>query len=292
MPVIAIRDDALPDDAVPAEALGRLVPAAPVVVMIHGYRYSPACPSSDSHRHILALAPDGRHWGAVSWPRRLDLGGGKGLGPARGWEARGSIWEGAPPSAGLGGRAGPRAGAAPRPGAGPAGPPDRPLPRRPGRPFGADPTSARRRAARDPPRRRPVAARGPDRLRCTRGTRSRDHQRRGPREPPLRPPAAARPSAPWQAAGVARDRRSELARPAAGRSGPACRRAPPKAHPRSPAAQVRARPPVSPRPCDPARTASAQVQRRAPRPPAERPRTPGEVEGLGRRLEAGRGHGG
>jgi len=92
MPVIAIRDDAPPDDAVLAEALGRLVPGAPVVVMIHGYRYSPTSPSSDPHRHILALVPDGRHWGAVSWPRRLGLGGGGGLALAWGWDASGSIW--------------------------------------------------------------------------------------------------------------------------------------------------------------------------------------------------------
>lgn len=92
MPLLALRDDRLPDPAALAEALRGLPPEAPVVVMIHGFRYDPDDPGRDPHRHILALAPDGTAWGAVSWPRRLGLGGAGGLGLAWGWEAGGTIW--------------------------------------------------------------------------------------------------------------------------------------------------------------------------------------------------------
>lgn len=71
-----------------------LAPGAPLVVMIHGFRYSPAAPVSDPHRHILALDPDlpgARR--SRSWPRALGFSadGPEGLGLTFGWPARGRL---------------------------------------------------------------------------------------------------------------------------------------------------------------------------------------------------------
>lgn len=94
MPVLKVdaTDRALPD------ALGRdgrSLPAhAPIVVMIHGYRYSPAAFRCDPHRHILSLDPDPAHGSTLSWPRALGFGSGRddeGLAVAFGWEARGLL---------------------------------------------------------------------------------------------------------------------------------------------------------------------------------------------------------
>ena len=41
-----------------AAALAALRPGAPVVVMIHGYRFSPSVDRHSPHRHILALDPE------------------------------------------------------------------------------------------------------------------------------------------------------------------------------------------------------------------------------------------
>lgn len=74
-------------------AAKRLPDRAPLVVMVHGYRFSPHSPEHDPHRHILSLAPcDGaRH--AVSWPASLGFSarGREGLAIAYGWEARGNL---------------------------------------------------------------------------------------------------------------------------------------------------------------------------------------------------------
>jgi pimeloyl-ACP methyl ester carboxylesterase len=67
---------------------------APLLVMVHGYRYSPSCPSHDPHRHILSLQPDPTLPRALSWPRALGFGAAapaEGLALAYGWEARGSL---------------------------------------------------------------------------------------------------------------------------------------------------------------------------------------------------------
>lgn len=71
-----------------------LAPDAPVVVMIHGYRYSPAAPDCDPHRHILA--PDAGPGGARrsrSWPQAMGFSadGPEGLGLTFGWHARGRL---------------------------------------------------------------------------------------------------------------------------------------------------------------------------------------------------------
>ena len=78
------------------EALERqlaVLPAgAPVLVMLHGYRYSPSHRRNDPHRAILAPGSQAQ---PQSWPRRMGFGRGsadEGLGIAFGWEAGGSLW--------------------------------------------------------------------------------------------------------------------------------------------------------------------------------------------------------
>ncbi|SEK68791.1 Alpha/beta hydrolase family protein [Pacificibacter marinus] len=69
---------------------------APVVICIHGYKFSPQHKSFSPHRHILALDPTKSCWKAMSWPRHLGFGRGlhnEGLCIALGWTARGSIWQ-------------------------------------------------------------------------------------------------------------------------------------------------------------------------------------------------------
>jgi len=75
-----------------AAALAGLVPGAPVVVMIHGFRFSPMVEGHSPHLHILAERPRPGCWKAVSWPRHLGLTGDRGLAIGYGWPARGSIW--------------------------------------------------------------------------------------------------------------------------------------------------------------------------------------------------------
>ncbi|MCQ0970521.1 alpha/beta fold hydrolase [Paracoccus sp. TK19116] len=84
------------DGAAPAEAArvaGTLDADAPIIVMIHGYRFSPASPSHDPHRHILAMQPDGRARRVLSWPRALGIepATSQDLAVGFGWEARGSL---------------------------------------------------------------------------------------------------------------------------------------------------------------------------------------------------------
>lgn len=92
MAVIRVTADEEPAACLLAEAAA-LPPGAPIVAMIHGYRYSPARPASDPHRHILSLDPAPGCPRAVSWPRGLGLSGapGEGLALACAWEARGSL---------------------------------------------------------------------------------------------------------------------------------------------------------------------------------------------------------
>ena len=65
----------------------------PIVVMIHGYRFSPRIPEASPHRHILSLAPDPAAQRAMSWPRALGFteNGDEGLAVAFGWHARGGL---------------------------------------------------------------------------------------------------------------------------------------------------------------------------------------------------------
>ncbi len=77
------------------DQLADLPPGAPVVVMVHGYKFSPAFDAACPHRHILSLRPAKGCWKALSWPRHLGFGRGRdgeGLAIGFGWEARGTIW--------------------------------------------------------------------------------------------------------------------------------------------------------------------------------------------------------
>jgi len=77
-------------------ALAQLPPGAPVVVMIHGFKFAPGVDGNCPHRHILSLTPDVGGVKAVSWPRHLGFGrdhGPEGLCIAFGWNARGTIWQ-------------------------------------------------------------------------------------------------------------------------------------------------------------------------------------------------------
>lgn len=79
-----------------AQRLARLDPDAPVVAMIHGYRFAPDAGQHCPFGHIFALEPSvplrgRRDKTLVSWPRHLGLGGSAGLAIAFGWPARGWI---------------------------------------------------------------------------------------------------------------------------------------------------------------------------------------------------------
>jgi hypothetical protein len=75
-----------------ARKLDDLPPGAPVVAMVHGWRYAPGIVADCPHGSILSLDPvtgDGR---TVSWPRHLGLDGQAGLGIALGWPAKCDPW--------------------------------------------------------------------------------------------------------------------------------------------------------------------------------------------------------
>lgn len=78
------------------QALATLPQDAPVIICIHGYKFSPRDPQHDPHAHILSLDPQSPSRTALSWPRGLGFGAGdpsEGLCIALGWQARGSIWQ-------------------------------------------------------------------------------------------------------------------------------------------------------------------------------------------------------
>lgn len=77
-------------------ALAPLPAGAPVVVMIHGFNFSPDHPIASPFDHILSFNPERDSWKARSWPRMLGIygdGAHPGLSIALGWKARGSIWQ-------------------------------------------------------------------------------------------------------------------------------------------------------------------------------------------------------
>ncbi|NAZ36419.1 hypothetical protein [Rubellimicrobium sp. CFH 75288] len=90
--LLATTETDPPDPGALARALAVLPPGAPVVALVHGYRFRPGAGPDDPFRHILSLSPDRSLWGAVSWPRRLGLGGQAGLALGFGWDAKGSLW--------------------------------------------------------------------------------------------------------------------------------------------------------------------------------------------------------
>lgn len=101
MPVIEINaiDECATGPGLPAlsTALRDLSPGAPVVVLIHGYKYSPLHPHANPHDLLFSLAPK-RGGRTLSWPRHLGFGRGtqdEGLCIAFGWHARDTIWHAA-----------------------------------------------------------------------------------------------------------------------------------------------------------------------------------------------------
>ncbi len=95
-----VRFNAVGDRPVPEApgaleaALARLPRTAPLVILIHGYKYSPSSAARNPHDHILSLTPP-RCGRSTSWPKHLGFGRGgpeDGLCLAFGWEAWGSIW--------------------------------------------------------------------------------------------------------------------------------------------------------------------------------------------------------
>lgn len=61
-------------DALLARRLREIGPRAPVVILIHGYKFGPgssAQPGADPHRSIYAFGPGLRSWKTPSWPEGL-----------------------------------------------------------------------------------------------------------------------------------------------------------------------------------------------------------------------------
>lgn len=92
MPVIKVNAGHNPPTRMWQQA-AELPPGAPIVVMVHGYRYSPSHPNHDPHRHILSMNPRQGCARAFSWPRGLGFGdtdgrANEGLAIGFGWEAR------------------------------------------------------------------------------------------------------------------------------------------------------------------------------------------------------------
>lgn len=96
MPLLSVNSDATSPRAEQArieQAMSGLAPRAPIVVMVHGFRYAPGAGRHCPHGHILSLTPRRDVPRAISWPRHLRLAGpSDGLAIAFGWNARGTIW--------------------------------------------------------------------------------------------------------------------------------------------------------------------------------------------------------
>lgn len=93
MPVIRVNAGHAPPQRL-WKLAAELPSGAPVVVMVHGYRYSPSHPRHDPHRHILSLNPEPGAARVASWPRGLGFAPeaqAPGLAVALGWEARGAL---------------------------------------------------------------------------------------------------------------------------------------------------------------------------------------------------------
>ena len=75
-----------------AQRLAVLPENAPVVAMVHGWRYAPAFGRDCPHGSILSLDPAPDDPRAISWPRHLHLDGQRGLAIALGWQVRCGLW--------------------------------------------------------------------------------------------------------------------------------------------------------------------------------------------------------
>jgi hypothetical protein len=77
-----------------AAGLGRRLASvsegAPVVILVHGYRFHPGLPAADPHRSLFAFRPAPDDWRVRSWPAGLgiaDDGGASGLAIGFAWPA-------------------------------------------------------------------------------------------------------------------------------------------------------------------------------------------------------------
>ncbi len=78
-----------------SDALKPHLNGTPVLIMLHGYSYSPSRPNCNPHDQILKSGQDHPQTRLQSWPRRMGYGPGtpdRGLCIAFGWEAGGTIW--------------------------------------------------------------------------------------------------------------------------------------------------------------------------------------------------------
>jgi hypothetical protein len=74
-------------------ALSGQTPGAPVVFLIHGFRYAPGVPGFDPHGALYAWDPAPAGPRVVSWPRHLGITtGGHALAVGFGWNGRGTVW--------------------------------------------------------------------------------------------------------------------------------------------------------------------------------------------------------
>lgn len=97
MPHLQINtvDDALQSVAVNSlcTVIGALPEDAPIIIVIHGYKYSPFCAQNDPHRLILSAGAVAGP-GVLSWPRHLGFGRNRaqeGLCIAFGWHGLGTF---------------------------------------------------------------------------------------------------------------------------------------------------------------------------------------------------------
>jgi pimeloyl-ACP methyl ester carboxylesterase len=90
-------DPAAPLAAALEDAAGDVAPGAPVVVLVHGYRYDPSRPKANPHASLYAIQPDPRlPRRQMSWLGALGFRGqpqDPGLCIAVGWSARGRLAE-------------------------------------------------------------------------------------------------------------------------------------------------------------------------------------------------------
>lgn len=88
----ATKDGLDCDAAALSGGLAVLPPGAPIVVMIHGYRFRPGVAGDCPHEHILSLNPTPGVRRVISWPRHLGLAADQaGMAVAFGWPSRGSL---------------------------------------------------------------------------------------------------------------------------------------------------------------------------------------------------------
>jgi len=94
MPVLAVDEDLRTDQV---EALMRQAAAqprdAPVLFMVHGFRYAPGAEGADPHRSLYSLAPSLSGPRVLSWPQHMGIRAeGRGLAVGFGWDGLGGLW--------------------------------------------------------------------------------------------------------------------------------------------------------------------------------------------------------